>query len=82
MPPGRHGQAGTGGTAWLLGYLQPDFVQNDGVVTTNGTGFLNAQDLLELGASRGDEGRRRIGGWACDAGLPDDPSGVLKFSIA
>src|SRR5882672_2583343 len=55
------GEAGARGPAGLLGNLQSNALQRDGVVGADHAGLFVTQDLLEIGAAAADEGRGRIG---------------------
>src|SRR5205807_741677 len=56
-------QAGAGATAGLFAELQGHAVGGDDVIATDDAFVLDAQDLLEIDAAEGHEGRAAVSGW-------------------
>ena len=62
MAPDPHGEPGAGAAAALLGDLQDDPLQRDGVIGGDDARFFVAEDGLELGRGDRDEGGGGIRG--------------------
>src|SRR5437868_56021 len=62
-------QAGAGATAGLFAELQGHAVGGDDVIATDDAFVLDAQDLLEIDAAEGHEGRAAVSGWPAELGV-------------
>jgi hypothetical protein len=67
MAANEHVQPGAGAAAWWLGQLQGDEAGGDDMVAPDDPRILDAEDLVEIDAAEGDEGRGGIRGRANSA---------------
>src|SRR5438132_5595758 len=74
-------QAGAGAAATLLGQLQGEMAGGDDVVPAHHPLGLNAEDLLEVDAAEGNEGRGGIGGGPGELGVEGGQKAVTQIPV-